>query len=101
MQIRAAGFTGSLLLRRISSPKTSSVGYAKLPRGFLIPTPVGDYNPDWAISFKEGSIKHIYFVAETKGTMSSMKLREIENTKIACARRFFAEIRRRVTEDRV
>ena len=52
------------------------VVYAKLPRGFLIPTPVGDYNPDWAISFKEGSVKHIYFVAETKGTMSSLKLRE-------------------------
>jgi superfamily II DNA/RNA helicase len=77
------------------------VVYAKLPRGFLIPTPVGDYNPDWAISFEEGSVKHIYFVAETKGTMSSMKLREIENTKIACARKFFDEIGRRVTEDRV
>ena len=77
------------------------VVYAKLPRGFLIPTPVGDYNPDWAISFKEGSVKHIYFVAETKGTMSSMKLREIENTKIACARKFFDEIGRRVTEDQV
>lgn len=77
------------------------VVYAKLPRGFLIPTPVGDYNPDWAISFKEGSVKHIYFVAETKGTMSSMKLREIENTKIACARKFFDEIGRRVSEDRV
>jgi len=77
------------------------VVYAKLPRGFLIPTPVGDYNPDWAISFKEGSVKHIYFVAETKGTMSSMKLREIERTKIACARKFFDEIGRRVSEDRV
>jgi type III restriction enzyme len=77
------------------------VVYAKLPRGFLIPTPVGDYNPDWAISFKEGSVKHIYFVAETKGTMSSMKLREIENTKIACARKFFNEIGQRVTEDQV
>ena len=76
------------------------VVYAKLPRGFLIPTPVGDYNPDWAISFKEGSIKHIYFVAETKGTMSSMKLREIENTKIACARKFFDKIGQRVSEDR-
>jgi type III restriction enzyme len=75
--------------------------YAKLPRGFLIPTPVGDYNPDWAISFKEGSVKHIYFIAETKGTMSSMKLRDIENTKIACARKFFGEIERRVEEDRV
>ena len=57
------------------------VVYAKLPRGFLIPTPVGDYNPDWAISFKAGSVRHIYFVAETKGTMSSMKLREIEEQK--------------------
>ncbi|WP_292052727.1 MULTISPECIES: type III restriction-modification system endonuclease [unclassified Brevundimonas] len=68
------------------------VVYAKLPRGFLIPTPVGDYNPDWAISFKSGSVRHIYFVAETKGTMSSMKLREIEKTKIECARKFFDEI---------
>jgi type III restriction enzyme len=77
------------------------VVYAKLPRGFLIPTPVGDYNPDWAISFKEGSVKHIYFVAETKGTMSSMKLREIENTKIACAKKFFDEISKQVVKDRV
>jgi len=57
------------------------VVYAKLPRGFLISTLVGDYNPDRAISFKEGSVKHIYFVAETKGAMSSMKLREIEKKK--------------------
>ena len=77
------------------------VVYAKLPRGFLIPTPVGDYNPDWAISFKVGSVRHIYFVAETKGTMSSMKLREIENKKIECARKFFEEISQRVTEDRI
>ena len=77
------------------------VVYAKLPRGFLIPTPVGDYNPDWAITFRAGSVRHIYFVAETKGTMSSMELREIEKTKIACARRFFDEISQRITEDRV
>ncbi|MEY8838606.1 type III restriction-modification system endonuclease [Cribrihabitans sp. XS_ASV171] len=77
------------------------VVYAKLPRGFLIPTPVGDYNPDWAISFKAGSVRHIYFVAETKGTMSSMKLREIEKTKIECARKFFDEISERVAPDRV
>src|SRR5690606_17739612 len=75
--------------------------YAKLPRGFLIPTPVGDYNPDWAISFKKGNVKHIYFVAETKGSMSSMKLREIERTKIDCARKFFDEISKRITKDRV
>ena len=77
------------------------VVYAKLPRGFLIPTPVGDYNPDWAISFKAGSVRHIYFVAETKGTMSTMKLREIEKTKIECARKFFNEISKRIATDRV
>jgi type III restriction enzyme len=68
------------------------VVYAKLPRGFFIPTPVGNYNPDWAIAFKEGSVKHIYFVAETKGSMSTMELREIEKCKISCARKFFAGI---------
>jgi type III restriction enzyme len=68
------------------------VVYAKLPRGFLIPTPVGDYNPDWAVSFKEGAVKHVYFVAETKGSMSSMVLNEIEKTKIQCARKFFDKI---------
>jgi len=68
------------------------VVYAKLPKGFFIPTPVGNYNPDWAISFKEGTIKHIYFVAETKGSISSMELREIEKTKIECARKFFDKL---------
>lgn len=68
------------------------VVYAKLPRGFSIPTPVGDYNPDWAISFKEGSVKHIYFIAETKGSMSSMQLKAIEQCKIDCARKFFTKI---------
>jgi len=77
------------------------VVYAKLPRGFLIPTPVGDYNPDWAISFKEGTVKHIYFVAETKGSMSSMDLREIEKTKIKCARKFFEEMNRRYAPENV
>ncbi len=77
------------------------VVYAKLPRGFLIPTPVGDYNPDWAITFKEGTVKHIYFVAETKGSMSSMDLREIEKTKIKCARKFFDEMNRRFAPENV
>ena len=77
------------------------VVYAKLPRGFLIPTPVGDYNPDWAIAFKEGSVKHIYFVAETKGSMSSMELRAIEHTKIECARKFFEEINRKIESEHV
>lgn len=77
------------------------VVYAKLPRGFLIPTPVGDYNPDWAISFKEGSVKHIYFVAETKGSMSTMKLRAIEETKIECARKFFDKLNRKLKPEGV
>ncbi len=78
----------------VSNLDTSSeiVVYAKLPRGFLIPTPVGDYNPDWAITFKDGRVRHIYFVAETKGSMSSMELRGIEESKIMCARKFFERI---------
>lgn len=68
------------------------VVYAKLPGGFFIPTPVGNYNPDWAIAFQEGKVKHIYFIAETKGSMSSLELREIEKSKIQCARKFFSKI---------
>lgn len=66
--------------------------YVKLPKGFFISTPVGKYNPDWAIAFHEGKVKHIYFVAETKGSMSSMQLREIEKAKIHCAREHFKAI---------
>jgi type III restriction enzyme len=89
--------------RFVQELDTSSevVVYAKLPRGFSIPTPVGDYNPDWAISFKEGSVKHVYFVAETKGSMSSMELRAIEHTKIECARKFFDEINHKIDPENV
>lgn len=66
--------------------------YIKLPKGFFINTPVGNYNPDWAIAFHEGSVKHVYFVAETKGSMSTLELREIESAKIKCARKHFAAI---------
>lgn len=73
------------------------VVYAKLPRSFCIPTPVGDYNPDWAIAFDSGKVKHIFFIAETKGSMSKLQLKPIEQSKIECARKFFAKI----TTDRV
>ena len=66
--------------------------YAKLPKGFHIPTPVGNYSPDWAIVFNEGTVKHIFFVAETKGTMESLNLRPIEKAKIDCAKKLFNEM---------
>ena len=71
---------------------TNVAVYVKLPDGFYIATPVGRYNPDWAIAFYEGSVKHIYFVAETKGSMRSMQLRLIEQSKIHCAREHFKAI---------
>ena len=66
--------------------------YVKLPDGFYISTPVGHYNPDWAIAFYKGTVKHIYFVAETKGSMNSMQLRLVEESKIHCAREHFKAI---------
>ena len=61
----------------------------KLPGKFSIRTPLGNYNPDWAIAFREGSVKHIYFVAETKGSMSSLQLKQSEKAKIECAKAHF------------
>ena len=72
------------------------VVYTKLPRGFYINTPMGKYNPDWAVAFREGSVKHVYFIAETKGTDDlPSDLRGSENGKIDCARRHFAAISER------
>jgi type III restriction enzyme len=65
---------------------------------YSIPTPVGNYSPDWAISFKKGTVKHIFFIAETKGSMNSTKFGEmsrtdeIEKAKIQCAKKLFNEI---------
>ena len=66
--------------------------YVKLPGSFFISTPVGNYNPDWAIAFHEGAVKHIYFIAETKGNTDTLELRGVENAKIACAKAHFAAI---------
>ena len=66
--------------------------YTKLPKDFYINTPLGQYNPDWAVVFREGSVKHVYFVAETKGSLREFDLRESEKSKIACARRHFASL---------
>lgn len=67
--------------------------YTKLPRGFYINTPMGHYNPDWAVVFKEDSgVKHIYFIAETKGSVIEADLRDVEKAKIACAQKHFQSI---------
>ena len=68
------------------------VVYVKLPKGFYISTPVGKYNPDWAIAFNKEHVRHIYFIAETKGSMQTLELREIEQAKINCARKHFTAI---------
>ncbi|MEI6177040.1 MAG: DEAD/DEAH box helicase family protein [Verrucomicrobiota bacterium] len=88
-------FTDSTIERNFVGELDASaevVVYAKLPKTFFIPTPVGNYNPDWAIAFNQNEVKHVYFIAETKGDLSSMQLRDIEKSKIACARKFFAKI---------
>ena len=88
-------FTDSKVEREFAEELDASTEvkvYAKLPRGFSIPTPVGDYNPDWAIAFDAGKVRHIYFIAETKGSMSSLELREIESARIHCAKKFFDKI---------
>lgn len=71
---------------------TEVVVYAKLPKSFHITTPVANYSPDWAIVFDKEKVRHIYFVAETKGSDSSLELREIEQLKIHCAGKHFEAI---------
>ncbi|MBW8003232.1 MAG: restriction endonuclease subunit R [Planctomycetes bacterium] len=63
--------------------------YAKLPGGFKIPTPLGNYNPDWAIVFNTDKFKYVYFIAETKGSMETLQLKEIEQKKISYAKKHF------------
>jgi len=75
--------------QELDSDGSQVVVFAKLPNGFKIPTPVGNYNPDWAIVFDEKDVKHIYFIAETKGSMSTMQLKEIEKKKIEYAKKHF------------
>ncbi len=67
--------------------------YARLPRTFKIPTPVGHYAPDWAIAFHDNmGVKHIFFVAETKGSLQSMDLKGAEKAKIECAKKLFNDL---------
>ena len=82
----------ALFQKKLDSSQDVKV-YVKLPRAFKISTPVGSYNPDWALAFREGSVKHVYFVAETKGSMSTMDLKSNELAKIECARAHFRKLK--------
>jgi type III restriction enzyme len=64
--------------------------FVKLPAWFKIPTPIGNYNPDWAILKENGNI--VYMVRETKSTKDKLKLRISENDKIACGNQHFIAI---------
>ncbi|WP_151797510.1 type III restriction-modification system endonuclease [Acinetobacter bereziniae] len=66
--------------------------YAKLPDRFQIPTPFGNYNPDWAIAFDKDKVRQVYFVAETKGSMDDADLRDKEKRKIESAKKFFTTL---------
>ena len=78
------------MINRIDAPESQA--YIKLPKAFFISTPVGKYSPDWAIAFHEGEVRHVYFVAETKGSNDTLELRGVESAKIECARAHFAAI---------
>jgi len=80
--------------------KKEIVVYSKLPRKFTIPTMVGNYNPDWAIVFNEENVKHVYFVAETKGSTNESQLRSEENIKIGSAKKFFEAINEQIKKSK-
>lgn len=66
--------------------------YAKLPSWFKIPTPLGTYNPDWAVVVDDEGQEKLYFVVETKGSTWWGDLRHIEGAKIKCGERHFEEV---------
>jgi type III restriction enzyme len=63
--------------------------YAKLPDWFKIETPLGNYNPDWAVLVDKGGEEKLYFVVETKGSTLEEDLRKREIDKMACGRKHF------------
>ncbi|QQQ19339.1 DEAD/DEAH box helicase family protein [Brevundimonas vitis] len=77
------------------------VVYAKLPKGFSIPTPGGGYNPDWAIAVETAETRSLYFVAETKGSALKEALRTDEKQRIDSAAAYFRDVADRVTFSQV
>ena len=66
--------------------------YAKLPSWFKVPTPLGPYNPDWAILFDQDGTQRLYFVVETKSSLFTDDLRSKEDAKIKCGEAHFAAL---------
>ena len=73
--------------------------YAKLPGWFTVPTPLGTYNPDWAVLIEKEGLERLYFVVETKGSDFAYDLRGTEVAKIKCGRAHFKSLG--VAEDAV
>ena len=67
--------------------------YAKLPSWFKVPTPLGPYNPDWAILFDQDGAQRLYFVVETKSSLLTDDLRSKEDAKMLCGEAHFAALR--------
>ena len=66
--------------------------YAKLPGWFKVPTPLGTYNPDWAVLVEEDGTQHLYFVVETKSSLFTDDLRDKESAKIECGKAHFTAL---------
>ncbi|WP_338432104.1 DEAD/DEAH box helicase family protein [Clostridium tyrobutyricum] len=66
--------------------------YIKLPHWFKVPTPLGSYNPDWAVLIEKDNMEKLYFVVETKGNILAEELREREYKKIQCGHKHFAAL---------
>lgn len=66
--------------------------YAKLPNWFKVPTPLGSYNPDWAVVIEDNGLNKLYFVVETKGSIEGKDLRPKEQAKIRCGEKHFAAL---------
>ena len=67
--------------------------YAKLPGWFKVPTPLGSYNPDWAVLIEKDGTERLYFVVETKGSLFIDDLRDKESAKIECGKAHFEALR--------
>jgi type III restriction enzyme len=66
--------------------------YAKLPDWFKIETPIGTYNPDWAVLFEKDGDERLYLVVETKGNVHDDALRTTERMKIKCGEKHFEAV---------